>query len=67
MKLLSILFFAGGVVFLILTVTQLLARGWGPLDVTVLDVYFVVLPRYLLLISAALLIAGCVLGCAPHL
>src|ERR1700684_3846100 len=38
MKLLSILFFAGGVVFLILTVTQVLARGWGPLDVTVLDV-----------------------------
>jgi hypothetical protein len=67
MKLLSILFFAGGVVFLILTVTQVLARGWGPLDVTVLDVYFVVLPRHLLLISAALLIAGCVSVFAPHL
>jgi hypothetical protein len=52
MKLLSILFFTGGGVFLILTVTQVLARGWGPLDVTVLDVYFVVLPRYLLLTSA---------------
>ena len=67
MKLLSILFFAGGVVFLILTVTQVLARGWGPLDVTVRDLYFVVLPRYLLLISAALFIAGCVLVFAPHL
>jgi hypothetical protein len=48
MKLLSSLFFAGGGVLLILTATQVLARGWGPLDVTVLDVYFVVLPRYLL-------------------
>ena len=67
MKLLSILFFAGGVVFLILTVRQVLARGWGPLDVTVRDLYFVVLPRYLLLISAALFIAGCVLVFAPHL
>jgi hypothetical protein len=67
MKLLSIMFFAGGVVFLILTVAQVLERGWGPLDVTVLDFYFVVLPRYLLLISAALLIAGCVSVFAPHL
>jgi len=67
MKLLSILFFAGGGVFLILTVRQVLARGWGPLDVTVLDVYFVVLPRYLRLISAALLIVGCVSVFAPHL
>jgi hypothetical protein len=67
MKLLSTLFFAGGVVFLILTVAQVLARGWGPLDLTVLDVYFVILPRYLLLISAALLIAGCVSVFAPHL
>jgi hypothetical protein len=67
MKLLSILFFAGGVVFLILTVAQVLARGWGPLDVNVLDFYFVILPRYLLLISAALLIAGSVSVFAPHL
>jgi hypothetical protein len=66
MKLLSILFFAGGVVFLILTVTQVLTRGWGPLDVTVLDVYFVVLPRYLLLIAGVLLIAGLVSASAPH-
>lgn len=58
MKLLSILFFAGGGLFLLLTVTQVLARAWDPLDVTVLD---------LLLISAALLIAGCVSVFAPHL
>lgn len=66
MKLLSILFFAGGVVFLILTVAQVLTRGWGPLDVTVIDVYFVVLPRYLLLIAGVLLIAGLVSASAPH-
>ena len=52
MRLLSILFFAGGVVFLILTVTQVLTRGWGPLDVELLHVYLVVLPRYLLLVAA---------------
>jgi hypothetical protein len=66
MKLLAILFFAGGVVLLMLTVTQVLKRGWGPLDVTVLDVYFVVLPRYLLLIAGVLLIAGLVSDFAPH-
>jgi hypothetical protein len=66
MKLLSILFFAGGVFFLILTVTQVLARGWGPLDVSVFDVYFVVLPRCLLVISVCLLITGFVSVFAPH-
>ena len=66
MKLLSILFFAGGVVFLILAVTQVLTRGWGPLDVTVFDVYFVVLPRYLLLVAGVLVIAGLVSTFAPH-
>jgi hypothetical protein len=66
MKLLSILFFAGGVVFLILTVTQVLTRGWGPLDVELLHVYLVVLPRYLLLIAAVLLIAGFVSALVPH-
>ena len=62
MKLLSILCLAGGVLFLTLMVTQVLNRGWGPLDVTVFDVYFVVLPRYLLLIAIGLLIAGFVSG-----
>jgi hypothetical protein len=66
MKLVSILFFAGGVVFLTLTVTQVLLRGWGPLDVTVLDVYFVVVPRYTLLISLCLLVAGFVSAFATH-
>jgi hypothetical protein len=66
MKLLSILFFAGGVVFLILTATQVLTRGWVPLDVEVFHVYFVVLPRHLLLIAGVLLIAGCVSVFAPH-
>ena len=62
MKLLSILCLAGGVLFLTLMVTQVLNRGWGPLDVTVFDVYFVVLPRYLLLIATGLLITGFVSG-----
>jgi len=66
MKLLSILFFAGGVVFLILTVTQVLTRGWGPLDVELLHVYLVILPRYLLLIAGVLLIAGFVSAFVPH-
>jgi len=66
MKLLSILFFAGGVVFLILTVNQVLTRGWGPLDVELLHVYLVVLPRYLLLVAAVLLIAGFVSAFVPH-
>jgi hypothetical protein len=65
MKLLSILFFAGGIVFVILTVAQLLTRGWGPVDVELLHVYFVVLPRYLLLIAGVLLIAGFVSAFAP--
>jgi hypothetical protein len=67
MKLVSILFFAGGVVFLTLTVTQVLLRGWGPVAVTVLDVYFfVVVPRYTLLISLCLLVAGFVSAFATH-
>ena len=56
MKLMSILLFAGGVVFLLLTVTLALTRG--SLDVTVLDVYFVVLPRYLLIVAVVLLVGG---------
>lgn len=66
MKLLSVLCFAGGVVFLALTITQVLTRGWGPLDVSVFDVYFIVLPRYLLLIALCLLVAGFVAAFAPH-
>jgi hypothetical protein len=66
MKVLSILSFTVGVVFLILTVTLVLLRGWGPVDVTVLDVYFVVVPRYTLLISLCLLAAGLVSAFATH-
>jgi len=66
MKVLSILFFAGGVVFLILTVAHVLTRGWGPLDVELLHVYLVILPRYLLLIAGVLLIAGFVSAFVPH-
>lgn len=66
MKVLSILFFATGVVFLILTATQVLTRGWGPLDVEVFHVYFVVLPCYVLLFAGVLLIAGCVSVFARH-
>jgi hypothetical protein len=56
MKLMSILLLAGGVVFLILTVA--LGLTGGSLDVTVLDVYFVVLPRYLMLVALAFLVGG---------
>jgi hypothetical protein len=66
MKLVSILFFAGGGVFLLLTITQVLLRGWVPMDVTALDVYFVVVPRYTLLISLCLLAAGLVSAFARH-
>jgi hypothetical protein len=66
MKVLSILSFTVGVVFLILTVTLVPLRGWGPVDVTVLDVYFVVVPRYTLLISLCLLAAGLVSAFATH-
>jgi hypothetical protein len=36
------------------------------LDVTVLDGYFVVLPRYLLLVAGVLFIAGFVAAFSPH-
>jgi hypothetical protein len=44
-KLVSIVLFAGSAVFLILALVLALTRG--ALDVSVLDYYFVVLPRYL--------------------
>jgi hypothetical protein len=55
-KLISILLFAGSAVFLILAVV--LALTQGTLDLSVLDFYFVVLPRYLLLVAAILFTAG---------
>lgn len=66
MTLLSVLCFVGGVVFLIWTFVQVLTRGWGPLDVSVLDVYFVVVPRYLLIAAIGLLAAGLIAAFAPH-
>ena len=64
MKILPIVLFGGGVVFVILMFTLLLTRG--SVDVTVFDHYFVILPRYLLFIAAGMLIAGCVPAVAPH-
>jgi flagellar biosynthesis protein FliQ len=49
-KMVYIVFFAGSSVFLILALVLALTKG--VLDVSVLDFYFVVLPRYLLLIAA---------------
>jgi len=55
-KLVSIVLFVGSAVFLILALVLALTRG--ALDVSVLDYYFVVLPRYLLLVAAILFTAG---------
>jgi hypothetical protein len=55
-KLVSGVLFAGSAVFLILAVALALTKG--ALDVSVLDFYFVVLPRYLLLVAAILFAAG---------
>jgi hypothetical protein len=55
-KLLSIVLFAGSALFLILALVLALTKG--SLDVSVHDFYFVVLPRYLLLIAVVLFTAG---------
>jgi hypothetical protein len=55
-KMVSTVLFAGSVVFLILALVLALTKG--ALDVSVLDFYFVVLPRYLLLVAAILFTAG---------
>jgi len=55
-KLVSGVLIAGSAVFLILAVALALTKG--ALDVSVLDFYFVVLPRYLLLVAAILFAAG---------
>jgi hypothetical protein len=66
MKVLSVLLFAGGIAFLALTFRLVLTRGWGPLDVELFHVYFVVVPHYLLLTAVVFLVAGCVSVFAPH-
>ena len=59
MKLMSILFFVAGAVFLVLAFSLAVTRGvLSALDVTVFDVYFVVRPLYLLLIAAVLFVGG---------
>jgi len=59
MKLISILLFLAGVLFLAMAFAPALTRGvLGVLDVTVLDVYFVVRPLYLLLIAAVFFAGG---------
>jgi hypothetical protein len=55
-RLLSIVFCAGGAVFLMLALVLALTKG--SLDLSVLDFYFIVLPRYLLLIAGILFTAG---------
>jgi hypothetical protein len=59
MKLISILLFLAGVLFLVMAFALALTRGvLGVLDMTVLDVYFVVRPLYLLLIAAVFFTGG---------
>jgi len=55
-KLMSIVLFAGSAVCV--TLALVLALTKGALDVSVLDFYFVVLSRYLLLVTAILFTAG---------
>ena len=55
-KLIWIGLFVGSALFAILALALALTKG--ALDVSVLDFYFVVLPRYLLLVGAILFTAG---------
>ena len=66
MKIVAVSCFALGAAFLLLAVTQVIKRGWAPLDVAVLDFYFVVLPQYLLLIAGGFVVAGLGATFAPH-
>ena len=58
MKMIAVLCFVVGAVFLLLTALWVITRGWRPLDVSALDVYFVVRPSYLLLIAGSFTCAG---------
>jgi hypothetical protein len=58
-KTLSTLLLAGGVLFFVLA--GVLALTIRSLDLQILDVYFVILPRYLFLLSAGLLLAAFVI------
>ena len=64
MKILSIVFFSGAVVFLILTFKLVMTGGSFHLHLVTRVVDIV--PLYLLLTAAALLLAGFVSAFAPH-
>ena len=66
MKIIAVSCFALGAAFLLLAITQVIKQGWAPLDVTVLDFYFVVLPQYLLLIAGGFVVAGLGATFATH-
>ena len=55
-KIFSGLFLAGGVLCVVFA--GILAFTIRSLDLQILDIYFVILPRYLLLLSAVLLLAA---------
>lgn len=55
MKAIAFTVFAGSLICLVLA---LLMNSRGPLDVTLLDYYFVLLPRYFVVGAAVLFIAG---------
>ena len=63
MKIMAVLFFSAGVVFLFWTYT-LMMRG-RPFLVHVGPWLLTLLPRYMLLTALALLVAGCVSAFAP--
>ena len=66
MKIVAVLCFAMGAVFMFFTALQVIIRGWGPLDLSVFDVYFVVLPSHLLMIAGSFAAAGLLATSAPH-
>ena len=60
MKVIAVLCFAAGATLLFLAAIQLISKGWGPIDISVHDHYFVIVPQYLLLIAGCLIAAGSV-------
>jgi len=66
MKIIAVLCFAAGAACLTLATIQLISRKSRPIDATVVDYYFVVLPRHLQLIACGLIAAGLVATFAPH-
>ena len=58
MKIVAVSCFALGAAFLLLAIMQVIKQGWAPLDVTVLDFYFVILPQYLMVTAGGFVVAG---------